>query len=475
MKKFDVIVIGSGAAGLTAAFTALGFGKKVLILEKHKPGGECTWSGCVPSKGLINRAKEVYTAKKFADFDVDTASILKDVRGVSEAIYEHETPEVLEKAGAVFVQGEASFVSSNTLKVGNDTYQGKKIIIATGSSPMVPPIPGLHDVPYLTNDNFFEQETLPKSIIVLGAGAIGMELSQAMVRVGVEVTVVEMMPEVMFREEPKFAAIVREKLTNEGVNFHIGTKAVGVEKTDSGIRLLTERDNENGALEAEKILVALGRSANIGSLNLEAAGIKAERGIIVDPNLQTTAKGVYACGDVVGPYQLSHMANFQAKIATMNALLPINRKANYEHVAWATFTDPEFARAGMTEKEARDTYGDSVRVFEYDMAEKLDRAKTKAGDGGHIKLITRKGKVLGAHIIGERAGELIAEVQVMKTLGLKFSKLQSVIHPYPTYADALRQMAQQVFLDGIMNHPVVRLFKRPPKADTAHDVAAKDA
>jgi pyruvate/2-oxoglutarate dehydrogenase complex dihydrolipoamide dehydrogenase (E3) component len=282
-----------------------------------------------------------------------------------------------------------------------------------------------------------------------------------------------MMPEVMFREEPEFAALVRQKLASEGVTFQIGTKAVGVEKTDNGIRLLTERNGEQDQVEAETIVVALGRKANIDSLHLPAAGIAADRGITVDAHLQTSAKGVYAAGDVVGPYQLSHMANFQAKIATMNAMLPINRKANYEHVAWSTFTDPEFARAGMTEKEARELYGDSVRVFNYDMAEKLDRAKTKAGDMGRIKLITRKGKVLGAHIIGERAGELIAEVQVMKTLGLKFSKLQGVIHPYPTYADALRQIAQQVFLDGLMNHPVVRLFRKSD--NSAAEAAPKDA
>jgi pyruvate/2-oxoglutarate dehydrogenase complex dihydrolipoamide dehydrogenase (E3) component len=460
MKTYDLIVIGSGAAGLTSAFTALGFGKKVLIIEKHKPGGECTWSGCVPSKGLINQAKDVHIAKKFADITVDSAKILREVRGVSEAIYEHETPEVLEKAGAVFVQGEAKFVSSKVLQVGNTQYTGKRIMIATGSSPMVPPIPGLHDVPFLTNDNFFEQESLPNSIIVLGAGAIGMELSQAMNRLGVDVTVVEMMPEVMFREEPEFSAIIRQKLTDEGVNFHIGTKAVGVEKTEQGIRLLTEKDEQKGTLEAEAILVALGRSPNIGSLNLDAAGIEYDRGIKVNDHLQTTAKGVYACGDVAGPYLLSHMANFQGKIATMNALLPINRKANYEHVAWSTFTDPEFARAGLTEAEAREKHGDSIRVYHYDFAEKLDRAKTKAGDMGKIKLITSsRGKVLGAHIIGERAGELIAEVQVMKTLGLNFAKLQGVIHPYPTYADSLRQIAQQVFLDNLLLHPVVKFFR----------------
>ena len=461
MTNYDLIVIGSGAAGLTSAFTALGFGKKVLIIEKHKPGGECTWSGCVPSKGLINQAKEIHIAKKYADINADTAKIMRDVRAVSEKIYEHETPEVLQKAGAVFVQGEASFVSSKVIQVGNEQYTAKRIMIATGSSPMVPPIPGLHDVPFLTNDNFFEQEALPASIIVLGAGAIGMELSQAMNRLGVSVTVVEMMPEVMFREEPEFSKIIREKLTDEGVTFHIGTKAVGVEKTATGIRLLTEKDNANGSLEADKILVALGRSPNIGGLNLAAAGIETERGIKVDDYLQTTAKGVYACGDVAGPYLLSHMANFQGKLATMNAILPINRKAKYEHVAWATFTDPEFARAGLTEAEAREQHGDSIRVYHYDFAEKLDRAKTKSGDMGKIKLITRRnGKVLGAHIIGERAGELIAEVQVLKTLGLNFGKLQGVIHPYPTYADALRQIAQQVFLDNLLHHPVVTFFRK---------------
>ncbi|MEJ2045486.1 MAG: FAD-dependent oxidoreductase [Reinekea sp.] len=460
MKTYDLIVIGSGAAGLTSAFTALGFGKKVLIIEKHKPGGECTWSGCIPSKGLINRAKDVHIARKFADFSIDTKSIMAEVRSVSEAIYEHETPEVLEKAGAVFVQGEARFVSSRIIQVGNDQYQGKRIMIATGSSPAVPPIPGLAEIPYLTNDNFFEQQALPDSIIVLGAGAIGMELSQAMNRLGVKVTVVEMMPEVMFREEPEFAALIREKLSAEGVVFHIGTKAVGIEKTESGVRLQVEKDGQQSALEAGNVLVALGRSPNIKSLNLDAAGIEYERSIKVDRHLQTSAKGVYACGDVAGPYLLSHMANFQGKIATMNAILPINRQAKYTHVAWATFTDPEFARAGLTEAQAREQHGDSIRVYHYDFAEKLDRAKTKAGDIGRIKLITSaRGKVLGAHIIGERAGELIAEIQVMKTLGLNFAKLQGVIHPYPTYADSLRQMAQQVFIDNLLLHPVVKFFR----------------
>lgn len=459
MEKFDLIVIGSGAAGLTSAFTALGFGKKVLIVEKHKSGGECTWSGCIPSKGLINEAKAVYTARKFAEFKVDTAAILARVRASSESIYQHETPEVLEQAGAIFVTGPAIFESAKIITVNERRFQGKKIMIATGSSPLVPPIPGLDTVPYLTNDNFFEQQALPESMVVLGGGAIGMELSQAMNRLGVDVTVVEMMPEVMFREEPEFSAIVRQTLAAEGVKFLLGAKATLFENCEAGVRVHAEKDQKNIVIEARSLLVALGRSPNIDGLNLAAAGIEINKGIKVDERLQTTAKGVYACGDVAGPYLLSHMANFQGKIATMNALFPLRRKVNYEHVAWATFTDPEFARAGLTEAEAKEQHGDSIRVYHYDF-DKLDRAKTKQGDMGRIKLITnRKGKVLGAHIIGERAGELIAEVQVVKTLGLNFAKLQGVIHPYPTYSDALRQIAQQVFLDNLLNHPVVRFFR----------------
>jgi pyruvate/2-oxoglutarate dehydrogenase complex dihydrolipoamide dehydrogenase (E3) component len=459
MEKFDLIVIGSGAAGLTSAFTALGFGKKVLIVEKHKSGGECTWSGCIPSKGLINEAKAVYTARKFAEFKVDTAAILARVRATSESIYQHETPEVLEQAGAIFVTGPAIFESAKIITVNERRFQGKKIMIATGSSPLVPPIPGLDTVPYLTNDNFFEQQALPESMVVLGGGAIGMELSQAMNRLGVDVTVVEMMPEVMFREEPEFSAIVRQTLAAEGVKFLLGAKATLFENCEAGVRVHAEKDQKNIVIEARSLLVALGRSPNIDGLNLAAAGIEINKGIKVDERLQTTAKGVYACGDVAGPYLLSHMANFQGKIATMNALFPLRRKVNYEHVAWATFTDPEFARAGLTEAEAKEQHGDSIRVYHYDF-DKLDRAKTKQGDMGRIKLITnRKGKVLGAHIIGERAGELIAEVQVVKTLGLNFAKLQGVIHPYPTYSDALRQIAQQVFLDNLLNHPVVRFFR----------------
>ncbi|MDB2448711.1 dihydrolipoyl dehydrogenase [bacterium] len=461
MKAYDLIVIGTGAAGLTAAFTALGFGKRVLVVEKDRPGGECTWSGCVPSKALINQAKAIYTARQFGEVPVDGAAVLEKVRAVSERVYLDETPEVLEKAGAVYLNGEARFVDAHHIDVDGQRIAGRAFILATGSRPMVPPIDGLDSVEYLTNESVFQQTDLPGSLLVLGGGVISMELAQAMNRLGVAVTVVEMAPEVLPREEPEFAAALRERLQAEGVRFEVGTKAVSVKRNGSETTLVAERDGQTLELSAERLLVALGRRANVENLGLDNAGVQVDRGLVLNKQLRTTAKNIYACGDVAGPYLLSHMANYQGKIAAMNAIFPLRRSVNYEHVSWAIFTDPEFARAGLTEAEAREQYGDSIRVYHYDMAEKLDRAKTKAGDGGRIKLITSaRGKVLGAHILAERAGELIAEVQVLKTLGLNFAKLQGVIHPYPTYADSLRQLSQQVLLDNILLHPVVRFARK---------------
>ena len=455
MKTYDLIVIGAGAGGLTSAFTALGFGKKVLMIDKAKPGGECTWSGCIPSKALINIAKDAHAAKKFTDVQVDTVKVMNQVRDVIQRVYEEETPEKLEEAGADFVKGAARFTSPTTVAVNGETYSAKRIMITTGSSPFVAPIPGLDSVDYLTNDNFFLQERLPESAMVLGGGAIGVELAQAMNRLGVTVTLIEMMPDILFREEPEYAALLREQVAAEGVKFCVGAKATQVSQTAEGISVTVDRDGQTETLTAKSMLVALGRKANTEGLGLEEIGINVDKGIVVNEKMQTSVPGIYACGDVVGPYQFSHMANYQGKIATMNALLPLKRKTDYQHTPWCTFTEPEFARTGLTEQEAREKHGDKIRVYEYDFA-KLDRAKTKPSDVGRIKLICdTRSRVLGAHIIGPRAGELVCEVQVIKSLGKPFGKLQSVIHPYPTYADSLRQLAQQVYIDSIWKHPVV--------------------
>lgn len=459
--EYGLIVIGAGAAGLTAAFTALGFGKKVLIVEQAKPGGECTWSGCIPSKSLINIARDVHAARKFSpDICCDTAVVMNQVRAVIDTVYAEETPEKLMAAGADYVTGAARFIDSHTIEVAGATVRGRKFIVATGSSPLVPAIDGLQTVDYLTNESVFELARLPASMLILGGGAIGIELAQALNRLGVQIQLVEMMPEIMFREEPRLARYLRQRLSAEGVVFHLASKAVSAAPCADGVSLRIVSNGDSQTLRAETLLLALGRQPNTAGLGLEALGISADKGIPVNAKLQTSVAHIYACGDVTGPYQFSHMANYQAKLATMNALLPFSRKVAYTQAAWTTFTEPEFAHAGLTEAEARAKYGASVRVYDYDLA-KLDRAKTKADDGGLIKLITdRKGRVLGAHIVADRAGELVCQVQTLKHFNIPFARLQAVIHPYPSYADALRQLAQQVYLDRLFNSPIVAFLMR---------------
>ncbi|MEJ8553495.1 dihydrolipoyl dehydrogenase family protein [Tepidibacter sp. Z1-5] len=459
MNEYDVVIIGSGAGGLTAAYTAKGFGKKVALIEKNNSGGECTWSGCVPSKALINIAKDVHIAKKYANIKVDTGEVLQKVRQVIQNVYEGETPDILQKDGIDFIKGFAKFVDKNILDVNGNVIKGKKIIISTGSSPFIPPIKGLDKVDFFTNENIFTQKKLPDNIIVLGGGAIGVELSQALNRLGIKVSLVEMMDSILFREEDELVKLLEEKLTNEGVNLYTSTKAVDVNEENNKIILKVERNNEMDILEGDAILLALGRTPNISDLNLEEIKVKFNRkGIEVNEYLETSVKDIYAVGDVVGPYQFSHMANVQGITAVQNAVLPINKKIDYSHVAWCTFSEPELARSGLTEKEAREKYKDNIRVYT-ETYKNLDRAKTKEDSLGVVKIICdKKGNVLGASVLGDRAGEIISEVQIVKTLGINFAKLSKVIHPYPTYSEILVKISKKVYVDNILNNPFIKLI-----------------
>lgn len=461
MKKVDVAIIGAGAGGLTTAYTAKGFGKSVVMIDQSKPGGECTWSGCIPSKALIHQANDIYTAKKFSDFEVDTSQIMTNVRKVIADVYEEESVDVLKRDGIPFVSGSAKFIDAHTLEVAGKQIRAKKIFICTGSKPMVPPIKGLNDVAYLTNESIFELKALPETMIVLGAGAIGVELSQAMNRIGVSVSLVEMADTILPREDKELSDILRDKLEEEGVQIYTSHKAVSASQVDGEVTLALEGPDGAKEVSGKGLLLALGRVATVQNMDLEKASIAYDRkGIRVNDYLETTAKDVYAVGDVAGPYMFSHMANAQGIKAVQNALLPINRKMDYSNVAWCTFTSPEFATSGMTEAAAREKYGDSIRVYRHDY-DHLDRAKTKPGTKGLVKLIVdRKGKVLGCSIIGDRAGEIISEVQVVKTLGINFGKLANVIHPYPTYGEVLNKISKKVTVDNLLNNPVVKLFRK---------------
>jgi len=461
VKKYDIAIIGAGSGGLTAAYTAKGFSKKVILIDKNKPGGECTWSGCIPSKALINIANEINVAKKYSNLKVDTAQVLEKVRKVINNVYEEESPEVLKRDGIDYINGAAKFIEKNTLIVNGEEFKANNIFISTGSSPMVPPIEGLKDINYLTNENFFTEPKLPESIIVLGGGAIGVELSQAMNRLGVKVSIVEMMGTLLNREEPELVSMLERKLRAEGINIYTSYKAEKVSEENGKVSLTVVKDGSAEIITSDRILVCLGRVPNITGLDLDKVNIKYNKnGIEVNEYLETTTKGIFAIGDVAGPYLFSHMANVQGITAVRNALLPIKKKMDYSHVAWCTFSEPELARSGLTEQEARDKYGDSIRVYQQDYKD-LDRAKTKEEDEGLVKIICdKKGKVLGASIFGNKAGEIISEVQVVKTLGINFGKLTKVIHPYPTYGEILLKISKRVYLDNIINNPIVKLFRR---------------
>ncbi len=462
MKKYDAIVIGSGSGGLTCAYTAKGLGKRVLLIDKNKPGGECTWSGCIPSKSLIHVAKEIAIARKYnAELEVSYASVLDRVRGIREGVYVHESPDVLQSEGIDYIQGFASFERPGIVRVEDEVFEGTKIFITTGSSPFIPPIEGISNVRYHTNDTLFDAKTLKGSMVVLGGGPIGVELAMAMNDLGIRVDIVEMADRLLIREEEVLSEKLMATMTEKGIRVHCGVKATAVTESENKILLTVESGQGSQLLTSDELLVAVGRKPNTEGLSLEKSNIKyTKRGIVVDEYLRTTNKSVYAVGDVAGPYQFSHMAFTQGILAVQNAFLPWKRKISYRHVPWCTYTSPELGRTGLTEAEAVEKYGNGVKsyVHEYD---RIDRARTEEATDGLIKLVVHpNGKLLGASILGERAGELIGEVQVVKTLGLKVTDLAKVIHPYPTYAEALATLGRNILVERLVNHPVVKLFRK---------------
>jgi pyruvate/2-oxoglutarate dehydrogenase complex dihydrolipoamide dehydrogenase (E3) component len=472
MKVFDydLIVIGGGPAGIVAAKIAKGIGKKAAMVEKDKIGGDCTWYGCVPSKTLIRAASVAHLAKNLNDYGLEfkgeqilnTEHVLKHVRNVIQNVYKSEQPEVFEKLGIKVFFGSPEFIDNHQILIGSERLSSKNFIIATGSSPFIPPIMGLNTTPYLTNETIFSLERLPASMILLGGGPIGIELSQALNRLGVNTTVIEMSDRILFREDKELADILTNHLKKEGVNILTKTKAVTFAEKDSK-RVVTAQ-NEEGSLkeiEADSVMVAVGRKPNVGGLKLENAGVNyTPKGIIADERLRTTAPNIYACGDIVGPYQFSHMAEYQALTATLNAFLPIKRKVNYHNVLWCTFTDPELAHTGLTEEEARERYGNTIKIYSYDYSH-VDRAQADLSTIGKSKFICdKKGKLIGAHILGHLAGETMHEVQLLKSLNIPFTKIAPVIHAYPTYSDVVKRPSGQAYVEKLQSNLFIKLMKK---------------
>ena len=470
MHDYDVVIIGAGSAGLVACKLANGLGKKTALIEKRNIGGDCTWFGCIPSKTLIKSANIAYQMTRLQKFglalsnpvELNAKKVMSHVRAVVEADAESHPAESYEDEGINVFFGQASFIDNHRIEVADKLISSKNFIICTGSSPAVPPVEGIQNVPFLTNETIFDLEILPESMIVLGAGPIGIEMSSALNRLGVNVTVLLRSSQILKKEDEELADILMEILRAEGVTILTNTQTKRFSQNHNKITATVEDKQGQRDIEAESVLVAVGRKPNITDLNLKNTGVEFDKnGVKVDNRLRTTAKNIFAAGDVVPPYLFTHMAEYEAVIATTNACSPIPiRRTNYKNVLWCTFTDPELAHAGLTEERAREKYGDRVKVYRWEHKD-VDRAKTDLAQNGLTKIICdSKGIILGIHILGYGAGELMHEAQLAKSMGLSFSKIASVIHAYPSYSDAVRQPAKKCYIDLLQSNFFIKLLRK---------------
>ncbi|MEB3311348.1 MAG: FAD-dependent oxidoreductase [Snowella sp.] len=442
--EYDIVVIGGGSGGLVVASAAAQLKAKVALVEKDRLGGECLWSGCVPSKALIHASRTAYEVKNASRFgiyahstDIHFAEVMAHVNRAIAAIQPHDSPERFQELGVEVIFGSGEFIDAQTFRVNNRDLTARAFVIATGSHPAIPPIPGLTETDYLTNENLFTLRDRVQSLAIIGSGPIGCEIGQAFHRLGSAVTIFSSGPQILAKEDPDAAAVIEEQFLSEGIEILKNARVEKVEVAEGKKRLWFGSE----WVEADQILVATGRSPNVERLNLAAAGVSFnEKGIKVNAKLQTTNPKIYACGDVIGGYQFTHVAGQEAVTVLKNALFFPTSKVNYQVIPWATFTDPELARVGMTEKQARSRYGDDIYVLKQPFSGS-DRAQAEGSTQGFAKLIVRpNGEILGAHLVGRSAGELIAEIVLAMSHRLKVSALTG-IHIYPTLTEVNGQAA----------------------------------
>jgi len=452
--RFDrnLVVIGAGSAGLVSAYIAATVRAKVTLIEKHRMGGDCLNTGCVPSKALIKTARVLSQIRNSARYGIrsasaefDFAEVMERVQRVVKQVEPHDSVERYSGLGVECIQGEAKITSPWSVTVNGRTLTTRAIIIAAGARPLVPPIPGLDKVEVLTSDTVWGLRKLPPRLLVLGGGPIGCELAQAFARLGSQVTQVEMLPRIMAREDPEVSELVKRRFEQEGINVLVGHRAKQVVIEGGRKLLLCEHEGKGVGVEFDALLCALGRVPNTAGYGLEELGIPLGKGRTVETNayLQTLYPNIYACGDVAGPYQFTHTASHQAWYASVNALFaPFRRyRADYSVIPWATFTEPEVARVGLNESEARER-GIACEVTTYGIDD-LDRAIAESEAHGLVKVLTAPGRdtILGATIVGEHAGELIVEFVSAMRHGIGLKKILGTIHIYPTFAEANKYAA----------------------------------
>ena len=451
--RADLCVIGAGSGGLSIAAGAVQMGASVILIEQSRMGGECLNTGCVPSKALLAAAGR----------GDGFAAAYDHMRRVIAAIEPHDSAERFRGLGAHVVFGKARFVAPRFLEVGDTSVTARRFIIATGSAPAVPSIPGLETVPYFTNETLFDSAPEPSHLLVLGGGPVGVEMAQAYRRLGADVTLVER-KRLLGRDDPELAAIVRAQLIEDGVTIHEETPVTAVEEAgDGGVALTCGAGETSLQLPGSHLLVAAGRRPKVDGLGLEDAGVVLNDGVpLIDARLRTTNKRIYAIGDVVGPYRFTHTASYQARIVITNALFRLPARVRYNAVPWVTYTDPELAHVGLSEAEAR-AKGNEVRILRFPFEEN-DRAIAEGATNGLVKVVaSRRGRVLGASIVGAHAGELILPWVLAVKYRLGVGKLAQAIVPYPTLSEVSARAAGSFHapvLFGPRTKRVVRMLAR---------------
>ncbi|MFN3531796.1 MAG: dihydrolipoyl dehydrogenase family protein [Candidatus Brocadia sp.] len=470
VRDFDLTVIGGGAGGLNVASGAVQLGARVALIEKKKLGGDCLYYGCVPTKALIQSAKIASLMKRSKEFGLNDANISFDfknimnhMRDVISKVGEHDSPKRFEDMGIKVYFGNGRFLDPHTFELDGKKITSKKFVISTGSRAVAIPIKGLENIKYLTNESALELDYLPKSIIILGAGPIGLEFAQVFARFGVKVIILEKMGQVLPREDKEISDTLESILKDEGIEIHtcIDVDHVKQNGDQKGIEVIAVCSGQKKTFQADEFMIAIGRAPNLEELNLEAAGVSVgKRAVVVNRSLRTTARNIWACGDVTGQYLFTHVAEYQAGLVVANALIPfLKRKTDYRVVPWVTYTDPELGQVGMTEDEARQKYR-HVKVYWYDIKE-LDRAVIEGEDRGMIKIVcTKKGEILGAHVLAPRGGEIVHEFVLAMQNNLGVRGITNTIHVYPTLSQAIRRTTNKYYAEKIFSGWIPKVTKK---------------
>jgi pyruvate/2-oxoglutarate dehydrogenase complex dihydrolipoamide dehydrogenase (E3) component len=472
LSPYDLVVIGGGTAGLVASRTAAGLGARVVLVERDSrgPGGDCLWTGCVPSKALIaagDLAHRIRNADSVglspAEPEIDFARVMEHVHGAQRTIEPEDSADALRRDGVDVIAGTARFARPGRIEVDGQILSYRAVLIATGSRPVIPELEGLTEADPLTNETVWDLRERPDRLTIIGGGPIGSELGQAFQRLGTQVTLVQRRGYLLPKEEPEARELIAERLRADGVDLRLGWRPVRVE---AGRALaVTHPDGGEGRIEFDRILVATGRTSETDDLGLENVGVELDEkgGVKVDDRLATTAKGVFAAGDAVTALPFTHVAGYHGRTVVANALFKTRTRVSYDAVPWATFTDPEVGRVGLTEADARERFGDDAVAVTHDYAHN-DRAITAGETHGFAKLVgDPKGRLVGATVAAPHGGESIAELAAWVRAERKIDDVSQTVHAYPTFSEGQARAADDYLREKFLN-PRVRRFTRPALA-----------